>query len=340
MNHRFIKSTLFAAAGLIATFLVQIPVAAQKAEVKEVRIARQYGLGYLPLIILEDQKLIEKHANAVGLGGLKVTWATVGGGGAANDALLSGSIDYIATGVAPLVLLWAKSNGEVKSVSALNNSPIYINTTNPAVKTIRDLSEKDRIALPTVKVSIQAIFLQMAVADVFGSEQYTKLDNYTVSMKHPDGVAALLSERSEVTTHVTGPPFSYVELRDSRVRKITDSYELLGGPHTLLLLSSTVTFQQKNPRIFGAVFAALEEAFAFIKANPDVAADIYLRASESKETKESILEQLEDPQITFSATPEKIKAFADFMYSTGSIKKKAASWKELFFDTVHKTPGN
>jgi len=54
-------------------------VGSARAEVKELRLAKQYGLGYLPLIIMEEQHLIEKHAKAAGLGDIKVTWATLGG---------------------------------------------------------------------------------------------------------------------------------------------------------------------------------------------------------------------------------------------------------------------
>jgi len=148
---------------LLLAFLLTAPLIAA-AEVKEIRLAKQYGLGYLPLIVMEEQRLIEKHVKAAGLGDVKVTWATLGGGSAMNDALLSNSVEYISSGVAPLVVLWDKSKGSVKGVSALISTPNYLNTNNPAVKSIRDFTDKDRIALPSVKVSIQAICLQMAAS--------------------------------------------------------------------------------------------------------------------------------------------------------------------------------
>ncbi len=337
MNVRTLKSGLIV---VLAAAVALGSVSVALAEVKEVRIAKQYGLGYLPLIILEDQRLIEKHAKGSGLGDIKITWATVGGGGASNDALLSGSVDYISTGVAPLVLLWGKSNGEVKGVSALFDSPLTLNTSNPAVKSIRDLTEKDRIALPTAKVSIQAILLQIAAAKEFGADQFGKLDSLTVSMKHPDALAALLSGGSEITAHLTGPPFTYQELRDPRVHKILDSYELLGGPHTFLVLTSTQRFQKENPQTFAAVFTALQEAIAFIKADQGRAAHRSLRLTGSKEGRESILEQLKDPTLTYRTTPHRIGVFADFMHKTGAIKVQPGSWKELFFPIVANTQGS
>jgi hypothetical protein len=35
--------------------------------------AKRYGQGYLQMILMEEQKLIEKHARALGLGDIKVT---------------------------------------------------------------------------------------------------------------------------------------------------------------------------------------------------------------------------------------------------------------------------
>lgn len=102
----------------LALVLATAAVVPARAEVKEVRLAKQYGLGYLPLVVMEEQRLIEKHAKAAGLGDIDVSWATLGGGSAANDALLSGSVDYISGGVAPLIVIWAKTNGAVKGVSA------------------------------------------------------------------------------------------------------------------------------------------------------------------------------------------------------------------------------
>ena len=37
------------------------------AEVAKVRVSRQFGLPYLPMIVIEDQHLVEKHAKAAGI---------------------------------------------------------------------------------------------------------------------------------------------------------------------------------------------------------------------------------------------------------------------------------
>lgn len=323
----------------ILAFLMTVPFIAA-AEVKEVRLAKQYGLGYLPLIIMEEQRLIEKHTRAAGLRDVKVTWATLGGGSAMNDALLSGSVEYISSGVAPLVVLWGKSNGTVKGVAALISTPNYLNTNNPAVKSIRDFTDKDRIALPAVKVSIQAIILQMAAAKEFGQDNFAKLDKLTVSMKHPDAMAALLSGKSEITGHLTSPPFMFQELDDKRVRTVLNSYDVLGGPHTFNVVTTTKAFHDKNPKTYAAVFAALEEAIAYINKNKRQAAEIYQKASKTKESLDDLIKEISQPTLSYTTTPLNVSKFSDFMFKTGTIKTRPNSWKDLFFSNVHGKQGS
>jgi NitT/TauT family transport system substrate-binding protein len=331
--------TLFRAFALSLAVLLAVPFVAS-AEVKEVRLAKQYGLGYLPLIIMEEQRLIEKHAKAAGLGDVKVTWATLGGGSAMNDALLSNSVDYISSGVAPLLVLWDKSKGGVKGVSAIISTPNYLNTNNPAVKSIRDFSDKDRIGLPAVKVSIQAIILQMAAAKEFGPENYAKLDKLTVTMKHPDAMAALLSGKSEITGHLTSPPFMFQELDDKRIRTVLNSYDVLGGPHTFNVVTTSKAFHDSNPRTYAAVFSALEEAITFINKNKRQAAEIYQKASKTKESLDDLIKEISQPTLSYTTTPLNITKFSDFMFKTGTIKTKPGSWKELFFSNVHSKQGS
>jgi NitT/TauT family transport system substrate-binding protein len=315
---------------------------AARAEVTELKIAEQYGISYLPLMIMEDQKLVEKHAKAAGIPDLKVSWAKFAGGNVMNDALLSDSLHFAAGGVAPLVTLWAKtrSNYEVKAVSALNSMPLYLNTRNPAVKTLKDFTDKDKIALPAVKVSIQAVTLQMAAEKEFGPGQQNKLDRLTVSMSHPDGQAALLSPNSEITAHFSSPPFQYQQLEKPNIHTVLDSYQVLGGPATFNLVWTTSKFHDANPKVYGAFVKALDEAIAMINKDKKWAADAYLRISKDKDSEENILKMLNDPKVKYTTTPENVLKYVDFMNKIGSIKAKPASWKDLFFPNAQALPGS
>jgi NitT/TauT family transport system substrate-binding protein len=337
---RIVTRSFRLASLLLVPALLLSAVAPVLAEVREVRLAKQYGLGYLPLIIMEEQRLIEKHAKTAGLGDIKVTWTTLGGGSAMNDALLSGSVDYISSGVAPLIVLWDKSKGGVKGVSALISTPNYLNTSNPAVKTIRDFTDRDRIALPSVKVSIQAIILQMAAAREFGQDNHARLDKLTVTMKHPDAMAALLSAKSEITGHLTSPPFMFQELDDKRIRTVLNSYDVLGGPHTFNVFTTTKAFHDANPKTYAAVFAALEESISYINRNRRAAAEIYQKASKTRESLDDLVREINQPTLSYTVTPQNVSRFSDFMYRTGTIKTRPKDWKELFFLNVHAKKGS
>ena len=312
-----------------------------RGEMSEIKVAQQYGISYLPLMIMEDQKLIEKHAKAAGID-VKVGWAKFAGGNVMNDALLSSSLQFASGGVGPLVTLWAKTKGnlDVKAVSAINSMPLYLNTRNPAVKSIKDFTDKDKIALPAVKVSIQAITLQMAAEQAFGQGQQNKLDALTVSMSHPDAETALLSGSSEITAHFTSPPFQYQELEKSGIRTVLNSYEVLGGPATFNVVWTTSKFRSENPKLYEAFIKALDEATASINRDKRAAAETYLRLSKDKDTADGIFRMLSDPDIVYTTTPQNVMKYVNFMLKTGSIKVKPDSWKDLFFPNVHSLPGS
>ena len=312
-----------------------------RAELSEINVAQQYGISYLPLMLMEEQKLIEKHAKAAGLD-VKIGWAKFAGGNVMNDALLSGSLHFASGGVGPMVLLWSRTRGnlDVKAVSAINSMPLYLNTRNPNVRTIKDFTEKDRIALPAVKVSIQAVTLQMAAEKAFGEGQANKLDPMTVTMSHPDAQIALLSGQSEITAHFSSPPFQYQQLEKPGIHTVLDSYDVLGGPATFNTVWTTSKFRNENPKLFDAFVKALDEATAQINRDKRAAAETYLRLSKDKDSVESILRMLNDPKIVFTTTPNNVMKYVDFMLKTGTIKTKPESWKDMFFPNAHGLPGS
>lgn len=330
-------------ATIIAVLVLALQLAAAgsaRAEAGEVRLARQYGLSYLPLIVMEQQQLVEKYALKAGLRDVRVNWYTLGSGAAMNDALLSRSIDFASGGVAPMITIWAKTKGNVRGLAALDAIPIFLNTTNQSVKGVADLGDRDRIALPAVKVSIQAVVLQMAAARQYGDASYDRFDHLTVAMKHPDAMTALLSGKSEITGHVTSPPFMFQELKNRRVHTVLNSFDLLGGPHTFDIVWTTGDFYRRNPKLAKAVLDALDEAVAFIRKNPRGAAELYLKAEKSSEPISEVLSIIGNRNVGYSTTPVRTKVFADFLYRTGAVKLKANDWKDLFLPLIHDRKGS
>jgi NitT/TauT family transport system substrate-binding protein len=312
-----------------------------RAEVDTVRIAKQFGISYLPLTLMEEEKLFEQQAKKQGLD-IKVEWLRFTAGSGMNEAMLSGNLDLASGGVGPLLTIWGKTrtNIMVKGVAALNAMPIYLVTTNPDIKTLKDYTEKDKIALPGVKTSMQAVTLQMAAEKVFGKGGEGKLDSYTVSMGHPDALAAMLGGHSEINSHFGSAPFQEIELADPRVHKVVDSYDVLGGPHTFNVVWANSKFANANPKIMKAFLDALEESMTRIKADPAKAAAIWVKAENSKLPAADAEKIIRDPLNEWTTTPKKILTYLDYMNRAGLVAAKTSDWKDIFFSGIHGAPGS
>ena len=325
------------------TGLVALPalVRPASAEVSSINLGTQYGLPFLPQMVMEDRRLIEAHASSLGINDLRVSWRTMGGPGALNDGLLSGTIQFVNVASPSLATLWDKTFGtpqEVRAVCAVQSMPYVLTTRNPAVKTIADFSAADRIAVPTVKISGQAMALQMAAAKLWGFDKYDRLDEFTVSMGHPDAMQAVVSGQT-VNSHFSVAPFNYYELRVAGIHKVLSSYET-DGKHTNGLQVTTKAFHDANPKICNAVRAAHEEANAFIKREPKAAAEVYLKLThDKKNSADDLVAMITDPDIEYTTTPANLIKHVEFMYRVGRLKHLPASWKDLFFAEAHDLNG-
>jgi len=301
------------------------------------------GVGFLPLLVMRDRQLIEKHATAAGLSGLSVRWIDLGGPAVMNDALLSGSVDFIAAGPPAFITLWDRTRGsaDVRGVAAMSSLPMYLNTTNPNLTTLDDLTQTDKIAVTAVKVSIPSINMQMYAARKYGAAEAFRFDRYTVTMTHADALIALLAGGNQIDAHFTSPPFHQREIKDPRVRTLLDTDDIMGGATTFTMLSTTARFREANPAAYAAVLAALEEANELIRSDPRAAAEILFAAeSAAGFSVDEIVEVLRDPDIRFTTMPENMQKYADFMLEIGSIEHRPSSWRDLFFPEIHGAPGS
>src|ERR1700738_1754763 len=163
----------------------------------EISLSRQPGIYYMPTHFIEKQKLIEKHAGLHGVPNITTKWITFSGGGAQTDALLAGGVDILNTGTGNLLLLWDRARGGVKVIVATSAQPMTLISRDANIKSLRDIGPNDKIAVPTVKISTQGIVVQIAAAEMFGADQWSKLDANTVQLGHPDAFAGLLNSRHE-----------------------------------------------------------------------------------------------------------------------------------------------
>jgi NitT/TauT family transport system substrate-binding protein len=313
------------------------------AEGSEVRISHGYGVLYLPLMVMASEKLVEKNAKAAGLGDVKATYVVLDGGNVINDAMLSGALDIASIGVPGFLTLWAKAKDnpalEIRGLSGMSSSSLYLMTRNPNIKSLKDFSDKDRIAVPGIKTSLPAVMLHMVAAKEFGDANYAKLDPITVGLPHPDALGVLLSGRGEINSHMASPPFSYIEDATPGLHRVLNTVDVLGDI-TVDMTYTTRRFFEANPKLCGAFIAAMNEANALIARDRKKAAEIYLAISKQKSTADEIIKILGDPNSKFSTVPNGTMKYAEFMSRVGTIKAKPATWKDLFFAPIHGAAGS
>jgi NitT/TauT family transport system substrate-binding protein len=332
------KLTTIAAASLLLVASASSP----RAELAEITIAQQFGVSFLPLMLMERGSLIEKHAKAAGIE-VKTNWQKVAGPSVINDGLLSGNVHFGAVGAPSLITLWSrtKTNVGVKGVAAMTSYPLYFVTRNPELKSLKDLSSKDKIAVPSVKISTQAIMLQMAAADLFGQPNYQKFDELTISLSHPDAMLALMNNTSGVNAHFATSPFYEQEMKFPNARVLTTSYDILGGRASALVVVTTTRFHDANPKLYKAFLAAQKEAIDAINKDKRAAAKDYLDiAQDRKNSVDDIFAVISDKDYAFTLLPEKVFKTAVFMGKVGTLKDPPAKWQELFFPDIHSLPGD
>jgi NitT/TauT family transport system substrate-binding protein len=313
------------------------------ASAQEVRIARQFSMGYLQFNVMEHEKLLEKHAAALGLKDVKIAWSTFNGPNAMNDALISDSVDVVAGGVPGLLTLWNRTKGtanEVRGISALSSQPFLLNTRSEHIKSLDDLKDSDRIAVPAVKVSVQAVALQMAAAKKYGQTNYGKFDNLTVSMSPPDATIALLAGSGEVNCVFSVPPFQQAQLEKPGIHTILNSFDIMDGPHTFTVAWTSARFRDKNPVLYKALIAALKEATGIVDKDRAKAAGYWIADVKSKLPADKVTAVISGPQVQWTMTPLNTMKFANFMHGVGTLKHLPASWKDLFFPEVHDLNGS
>jgi NitT/TauT family transport system substrate-binding protein len=321
--------------GLVAT--------GARAEVPEVRIARQFSMGYLQLNVIEHEKLIQKHAAELGIPEVKVTAYKFNGPAAMNDALLSDSIDLVSGSPQGLLTIWSRTRGtpgEVRAVSALATLPFALNTNDPTIKTINDLARCKKIAVPSVKVSAQAVTIQAAAAKAYGIKDFARYDQYTVSLSPPDSTIALLSGTAEIACNFAVPPYMQQQLESPKIHTVLNSFDVWGGPNTFTTAYMSSKFRARHPILFKAIYAALQEATDRVNASPETAARDWIEDGESKLSLDFVKSVATAPGTVWTMAPQGTESIAAFMNEVGSIKVKPASWKDYFFPEAYDLNGS
>jgi NitT/TauT family transport system substrate-binding protein len=310
------------------------PAAAQQ----EVKIGVGFGVAFLPTYLMDELKLVEKHAKAAGLD-VKTTYHRFSGSGPMQDAILSGAVDMGPYGSSALLIAWEKARGtpqQTFAISGVTTVPMVLLTNKPNVKKLADFTSQDRISMPSI-VSPQMFLLQMQSVKEFGAGQHDKLKPQIVSLPHPDSVNALLSG-TEVTGYFAPPPFIQVALKNPKISRVMGSEEMIGGKASFLIMGANKRWLDANPKLPDVIVKAVDEAAAFIRDQPRKAAELYLQREPSKfvdlDAVEAILKEYKNE---FGSSIHGTQAFADFMGKLGMLKAPPKSWKDIVTPSIVNT---
>ena len=335
------RSAVAAMAG--GASLIAAPAIVSAQTPLTVSFVQQRGLLYLPVDMMVTGGVLQQEATRLGLGKVEATARTLSGPSAITDALLSGSANYGAAALPSLLTLWDKTHGtpnEVRAVGTMSNGAMVLYTINPNVKTIADFTDKDRIAVPSVRISFNAMMLEMAAEKLWNDPH--RLDRLTVGLGHADAVAALSAGygSATVTAHIAVQPFTDRGLKLPGAHVVADSREVFGGPLTQVTLLAAKQTRDKDPTLFKAVGNALESSIKMCNADKPAAAALWKKAQNASESVDELLALLDDPGFEFTSQPHRIAYFAAFLQRVGNMKSKVGDWKELFWETAYDQQGD
>jgi NitT/TauT family transport system substrate-binding protein len=325
----------------LAAAVLSLPLVA-RAQVPEVRIARQYSMGYLQFNVIEHEKLIQKHAALLGIPNVKVTAFRFNGPAAMNDALLSDSVDIVGGSPNGMFTLWSKARGtpqEVRAISALVTLPFLITTNDPEIRTIADLGKCRKIPVPSVKVSSPAVLIEMAATQLYGIKEFNRFDAATVTMSPADATVALLSGSGDINCVVALPPYMQQQLEHPNIHVVANSFDLTGRT-TYTVAYTSARFHDRNPKVYQAVYDALAEATEMVSSDIRQASRYWIEDGESKLPVDFVAAAGSGKDVQWTMVPDATMKAAAFMAEVGTIKVKPASWKDYFFPEAYGLPGS
>lgn len=318
------------------------PRTAAAMESPELRISSLEGFGFLPLFIALDRRLIETHAAALGLAGLRINHVPLHSAVVSTDALLAGQLDVIAGTVTSLLVLWDKTNGDVRAVADLGGQLLTLVTRNPNVHSIADFGPNDRIAVPSVRQGPHSLVIGMALDKVLGAGSYGKLDSIQVQIGHADAVMMILNPSHEVNSHFSTLPYFDTELKSvtPKIHAVLTSLDVFGGPTTIISAYATRRFVEENPIKTAALVAALDEAQEVIAKDRMSAANSYIAVTRERFAPEVLADLLTREGVLYSGVPTRTMLVAAQMARTGLIRRSPANWKDFHFSFLHDRQGS
>ncbi|WP_430883148.1 ABC transporter substrate-binding protein [Fusibacter sp. JL216-2] len=286
-------------------------------DVRTIKIARQFGLAYAPLTIMEEKRLIELENENI-----EVEWVQLGNTAAIREAILTDELDFGFMGIPPY-LIGLENGMDWQVFTGLSRAPLGLMTSQSSIEKLRDIEVADRIALPQPG-SIQHILLAMAAQREMGKSD--AFDSQLVSLKHPDGVQ-MLTSGSDISLHFTSPPYIFEEEKRG-MRQVISGEEAFGGPFTFIVGTVREQMAEDTESVL-AIKNALEKSIDFMQENPEETLDILSKAY-GIET-ETLKDYIYEKNMVYETDIKGMDTFIDFMieadYIHETIKEKPVIWE-------------
>ena len=330
---RELRSALIAGLTAALVAAVALPAVAQMrsksqrpAQAAEIKIGVGHGIGFLPLYIAQDLKLLEKHAKAAGITS-RLSIQRYNTAAPLRQALAKGDVSVGAYGLSGL-LLTRDSPKDMVAVSGLTTLPLVLLTARPNFKSLSDLRANDRVVVPTFSAP-QSTYLRLyADKTFFGA--WKRLQPLVTAMPHQDAVDALTAGTGNVAAYFSSPPFTQVALKDPKVRAVMSSEDIMGGKTSFLVMAGSRETLAAQPKLAEILSRTIDEAAAVIRNDPRRAAVTWLKYEPSStldaRAVEAILRDLKDD---FGSAVHGVEATAAVMSRDGRLKNAPASWKDV-----------
>jgi NitT/TauT family transport system substrate-binding protein len=305
----------------LAAALVAVPLSGRTAPPPsdapaEITIAYQPGLSYSNLIVMREQRALEKQFPQT-----KVNWTVLGSTAAVRDGFIAGQIQIGAGSIPPFLTGWDRGVGW-KVLASLNQMSVWLVTRDKNIRTLKDLKPDMKIGMPSID-SLQSLTLRKAAGEQLGNAH--ALDTSIVAIDHPSGLQAL--QVGQLTAHLSAPPFQYQEVQAGG-HVLVRSFDVF-GKHTFNSVYINPKFADEHAQFVKTFYRDLLDATQFLKAHPREASEILSKDAGGKVSAHDFEGWLRRPDVIFSTTPHGFLAMAKFMQSIGSLSKVPSSMRDI-----------
>ena len=307
MRYNFNKLFIYLLA-VTLTLLLMLGCGEKAREKNTLTIAHQYGACYLPIYVMQEQKLLEQAVGSK----VVVKYLLLASGSAINEAVIAGNVDIACIGSPPFFIGLEK--GVPYKIAANSGAqPIGLNVNNPEVRTLADLKPNSKIAAPSPG-SIQHIVLCMAAEKELGDPK--ALDSMIIAMAHPEAAQALIS--GTIDGHLASTPLIFSELNYENIHALPSVLTAVPAGTSIAVSAVTEKLYKDHRELYDAFVKAIKHATDFINSNPSEAAAIL--AKHTGEDQANVEEYLQHERSVFSYIPQGVEDVGVFMARINLLK--------------------